>query len=282
MKICYSIIILFIIILSSELSAQYYENNLIKSVPLFTAKCEVNKFIRIKDAEILASNKVREVRLKNEENKPIGKLVVNAFGYIEDYYIYNEVTEIIETHWRFGYDVGNNLTSANLRAGRLRINYILTYENNQLASIHCDSAGIESQYDFAYVDGKIFKITLLDLTNNIEKEKYYFDYDADAGLISVKEGSSAEKMIEITYGKNKITFAARNSPVEIITFNDERILNETFKYNFDSNPKSAVYRAYYTTYKYSFLENGLIEKLELTDTSKKIIFTQNYEYVFFN
>ncbi len=88
MKTYYSIIIIFILIYSQEISAQYYENSLIKNVPYFVAKCEVNKSIRDKDAEILASNKVREVWLKNNDSKPIGKLVVNAFGYIEDFYTY--------------------------------------------------------------------------------------------------------------------------------------------------------------------------------------------------
>lgn len=280
MKIYFSIIFIFLLNFSSDLNAQYYENNLITNVPLFVAKSEMNKFIRTKDAEILASNKVKEVRLKNEESKPIGKLVVNASGYIEDYFSYNEATEIIEVHWRFGYDVNNNMTSANLRAGRQRINYILTYENNLLASIHCDSAGIESRYDFAYVDGKIFKMTLLDVTNDTVKEKYYFDYDSEARLTSVKEESSAEKMIDIAYRKNKIVFTARNSPAETITLIGERILDETYKYHYDSNPKSAVYRVYYTSNNYTFLENGLIEKLELTDATEKKIFTQYYEYTF--
>lgn len=282
MKICCAIILLFILIFSQEISAQYYENNLINNIPNFIAKSEVNKFIRDKDAQILASNKVREVHLKNEEKKPIGKLVINASGFIEDYYSYNEVTEIIEVHWRFGYDVNNNMTSANLRAGRMRINYILTYENNLLASVHCDSAGMQSQYDFAYVDGKIFKVTLLDLTNDTVKEKYYFDYDSEVRLTGVKEESSADKMISISYGKNKITISARNFPVETIILNDDRIIDETYKYNYDSNPKSAVYRAYYTSNNYTFLENGLIEKLELTNATEKKIFTQYYEYVYLN
>ena len=127
------IIILFAVyLIPLPASAQYYQSNVIDEVLFFVVKNEVTKSIRTKDAQILASNKVREVLISNDSKKPVGKLLINNFGFAEDFYTYNDTSGMIETHWRFGYDVNNNMTSASLRKGRQRINYILSYDSTRI------------------------------------------------------------------------------------------------------------------------------------------------------
>ena len=218
------IIILFAVyLIPLPASAQYYQSNVIDEVLFFVVKNEVTKSIRTKDAQILASNKVREVLISNDSKKPVGKLLINNFGFAEDFYTYNDTSGMIETHWRFGYDVNNNMTSASLRKGRQRINYILSYENNMLAGIHSDSAGVESRYDFVYVDGKIFKVTLRNLVNDATGAKYFFNYDNAGDLISVLNESRDAELFRVTYGDSYVRIDNISSKAISYQVKNERI-----------------------------------------------------------
>lgn len=268
------IIILFAVCLFPlSANAQYEQTSVIDDVLFFIVKNEVTKSVRIKDAQILVSNKVREVMINNESKKPIGKLLINNFGYAEDFYTYNDASGMIEVHWRLGYDVNNNLTSASLRKGRLRVNYILSYENNQLSSIHSDSAGVESQYDFAYVEGKIFKVTLLNLVKDTIAAKYYFNYDNTGQLTSVLNESRDGELLRITYNNSFIRID--NLTTEAITYEikNERIDRYSAVYDHSSGESKDDFIK-----DYIYSSNGLIERVFVKSLMGVPIRTEEYEY----
>lgn len=267
------IIILAVYLFPLSANAQYYQSNVIDDVLFFIVKNELTGTVRIKDAQILASNKVREVMINNESKKPIGKLLINNFGYTEDFYTYNDTSGMIEVHWRFGYDVNNNLTSASLRKGRLRVNYILSYENNQLASIHSDSAGVESQYDFAYVEGKIFKVTQLDLVRETVGAKYYFNYDNDGQLRSLLNESRDIELFRITYKNTNIRIDDLITRAVRYDVNDGRINNYSEVHGNSPDTKGMDY-----VKDYIYSSNGLIERVFIKSLMGKPIYTEEYEY----
>ena len=272
------IIILFALyLIPLPASAQYYQSNVIDDVLFFIVKNEVTKSIRTKDAQILASNKVREVLISNESKKPVGKLLINNFGYAEDFYTYNDTSGMIETHWRFGYDVNNNMTSASLRKGRQRINYILSYENNMLAGIHSDSAGVESRYDFAYVEGKIFKVTLLDLAKDTTGAKYFFNYDNAGELISVLNESRDEELFRVTYGNSYLRIDNISSKAISYQIKNDRI----DYYSIVNSNASADIDKDDLTKEYIYSSKGLIEKIFVKSPVGKPLGTEEYEYNYY-
>ncbi|MBN8572162.1 MAG: hypothetical protein J0M18_21270 [Ignavibacteria bacterium] len=278
------IIVLFAVCLFPlSANAQYVQSNVIDDVLYFVVKNEVTESIRIKDAQILASNKVREVLISNDSKKPIGKLLINNFGYTEDFYTYNDTSGMIEVHWRFGYDVNNNMTSASLRKGRQRINYILSYENNQLASIHKDSAGVEGRYDFTYTDGIIYKITVLNFTVDTSTTNYYLNYDDKKRPVSIfikiGDGSRNEILSEIIYQNSTVHIHNLSLPDIAYDFQNERISNYTTTIVYD-NPASAIVRKEKTEYEYFYSDNGLIKSIEVKFPNGKQIYTEHYEYTF--
>ncbi len=272
------IIILFAVyLIPLSANAQYYQSNVIDEVLFFVVKNEVSKSICIKDAQILASNKVREVMISNESKKPVGKLLINNFGYAEDFYTYNDTSGMIETHWRFGYDVNNNMTSASLRKGRQRINYILSYENNMLAGIHSDSAGVESRYDFAYVEGKIFKVTLLDLAKDTTGAKYFFNYDNAGELISVLNESRDEELFRVTYGNSYLRIDNISSKAISYQIKNDRI----DYYSIVNSNASADIDKDDLTKEYIYSSKGLIEKIFVKSPVGKPLRTEEYEYNYY-
>ncbi len=272
------IIILFAVyLIPLPASAQYYQSNVIDEVLFFVVKNEVTKSIRTKDAQILASNKVREVLISNDSKKPVGKLLINNFGFAEDFYTYNDTSGMIETHWRFGYDVNNNMTSASLRKGRQRINYILSYENNMLAGIHSDSAGVESRYDFAYVEGKIFKVTLLDLAKDTTGAKYFFNYDNAGELISVLNESRDEELFRVTYGNSYLRIDNISSKAISYQIKNDRI----DYYSIVNSNASADIDKDDLTKEYIYSSKGLIEKIFVKSPVGKPLRTEEYEYNYY-
>ena len=272
------IIILFAVyLIPLPASAQYYQSNVIDEVLFFVVKNEVTKSIRTKDAQILASNKVREVLISNDSKKPVGKLLINNFGFAEDFYTYNDTSGMIETHWRFGYDVNNNMTSASLRKGRQRINYILSYENNMLAGIHSDSAGVESRYDFAYVDGKIFKVTLLNLAKDTTGAKYFFNYDNAGELISVLNESRDEELFRVTYGNSYLRIDNISSKAISYQIKNDRI----DYYSIVNSNASADIDKDDLTKEYIYSSKGLIEKIFVKSPVGKPLRTEEYEYNYY-
>ncbi len=272
------IIILFAVyLIPLSANAQYYESNVIDDVLFFVVKNEVSKSICIKDAQILASNKVREVLISNDSKKPVGKLLINNFGFAEDFYTYNDTSGMIETHWRFGYDVNNNMTSASLRKGRQRINYILSYENNMLADIHSDSAGAESRYDFAYVEGKIFKVTLLDLAKDTVVAKCYFNYDNAGDLISVLNESRDAELFRVTYGDSYVRIDNISSKAISYQVKNERI----DYYSIVNSNASADIDKDDLTKEYIYSSKGLIEKIFVKSPVGKPLRTEEYEYNYY-
>lgn len=272
------IIILFAVyLIPLSANAQYYESNVIDDVLFFVVKNEVSKSICIKDAQILASNKVREVLISNDSKKPVGKLLINNFGFAEDFYTYNDTSGMIETHWRFGYDVNNNMTSASLRKGRQRINYILSYENNMLAGIHSDSAGVESRYDFAYVEGKIFKVTLLDLAKDTTGAKYFFNYDNAGELISVLNESRDEELFRVTYGNSYLRIDNISSKAISYQIKNDRI----DYYSIVNSNASADIDKDDLTKEYIYSSKGLIEKIFVKSPVGKPLGTEEYEYNYY-
>ncbi len=272
------IIILFAVyLIPLSANAQYYQSNVIDEVLFFVVKNEVTKSIRTKDAQILASNKVREVLISNESKKPVGKLLINNFGYVEDFYTYNDTSGMIETHRRFGYDVNNNMTSASLRKGRQRINYILSYDNNMLAGIHSDSAGVESRYDFAYVEGKIFKVTLLDLAKDTTGAKYFFNYDNAGELISVLNESRDEELFRVTYGNSYLRIDNISSKAISYQIKNDRI----DYYSIVNSNASADIDKDDLTKEYIYSSKGLIEKIFVKSPVGKPLRTEEYEYNYY-
>ncbi len=273
-----AIIILFAVyLIPLSANAQYYESNVIDEVLFFVVKNEVTKSILTKDAQILASNKVREVLISNDSKKPVGKLLINNFGFAEDFYTYNDTSGMIETHWRFGYDVNNNMTSASLRKGRQRINYILSYENNMLASIHSDSAGVESLYDFAYVDGKIFKVTLLNLAKDTTGAKYFFNYDNAGELISVLNESRDAELFRVTYGDSYLRIENISSKATSYHIKNERI----DYYSIVNSNASADMDKDDLTKEYIYSSKGLIEIIFVKSPLGKPLRTEEYEYNYY-
>lgn len=272
------IIILFAVyLIPLSASAQYYQSNVIDEVLFFIVKNEAAKSIRIKDAQILASNKVREVLMSNNSKKPVGKLLINNFGYAEDFYTYNDTSGMIESHWRFGYDVNNNMTSASLRKGRLRVNYILSYENNKVSGIHSDSAGVESRYDFVYVDGKIFKVTLLNLAKDTTGAKYFFNYDNTGELISVLNESRDAELFRVTYGDSYLRI--ENISGKAISY---QIKNDRIDYYsiVNNNPSADIDKDDLTN-EYIYSTKGLIEKVIVKSPVGKPLRTEEYKYNFY-
>lgn len=271
------IIILFAVyLIPLSASAQYYQSNVIDEVLFFIVKNEAAKSIRIKDAQILASNKVREVLMSNNSKKPVGKLLINNFGYAEDFYTYNDTSGMIESHWRFGYDVNNNMTSASLRKGRLRVNYILSYENNKVSGIHSDSAGVESRYDFAYVDGKIFKVTLLNLAKDTTGAKYFFNYDNTGELISVLNESRDAELFRITYNNSVIRIDNLTSEAITYEIKNERIDRYSAVYDHSSDESKDDFIK-----DYIYSSNGLIERVFVKSLMGKPVGTEEYEYNYY-
>lgn len=272
------IIILFAVyLIPLSANAQYYQSNVIDEVLFFVVKNEVTKSIRTKDAQILASNKVREVLISNESKKPVGKLLINNFGYVEDFYTYNDTSGMIETHRRFGYDVNNNMTSASLRKGRQRINYILSYDNNMLTGIHSDSAGVESRYDFVYVDGKIFKVTLLNLAKDTTRAKYFFNYDNAGELISVLNESRDAELFRVTYGDSYVRIDNISSKAISYQVKNERI----DYYSIVNSHASADIDKDDLTKEYIYSSKGLIEKIFVKSPVGKPLGTEEYEYNYY-
>ena len=272
------IIILFAVyLIPLSANAQYYQSNVIDEVLFFVVKNEVSKSICIKDAQILVSNKIREVMISNESKKPVGKLLINNFGFAEDFYTYNDTSGMIETHWRFGYDVNNNMTSASLRKGRQRINYILSYENNMLSGIHSDSAGVESRYDFVYVDGKIFKVTLLNLAKDTTGAKYFFNYDNAGELISVLNESRDEELFRVTYGDSYVRIDNISSKAISYQIKNDRI----DYYSIVNSNASADIDKDDLTKEYIYSSKGLIEKIFVKSPVGKPLRTEEYEYNYY-
>jgi hypothetical protein len=280
MQKIFILFILSLIISGQKIHAQYYEKNVVDNVTHFIVSREVNKSLLNKDAQILSANKVNLALIKTDEKKTIGKLLINNLGFIEDYYAFDSETETIIQHWRYSYDANNNMTSAYLRAERLRINYTFTYENNLLASIHCDSAGTESQYDFAYENGKILKVTLLDLTKDTVAAKYFFNYDSAGKLESVSDENNETVFFKITYKDNEVTISNGSLFSDSYRFEEERLKSSTRNYHKEFNPKSAVVRKYIIIDNFFYSSNGLIEKI-VTNFPAGKAFTQNFEYEFF-
>ncbi len=272
-----------IIIFYSDVKAQYYENYIIYDVTRFIVKNSANKNIRDKDAEVLKQNKVNEVWIKNEESKPVGKLLVNNSGYIEDYYTFDSVTEAIVTHWRYGYDANNNLAAASLREGRLRLNYYFSYENNLLASIHIDSAGVESQYDIAYSPaGEIIKTTLLDLTQDTVAGINFYTYDSEGRLAYVSNEARDLILYQVNYSENSFRISIPFLFEDFFKTADGRIEEETYSFTGKKHTsRKRLTDEIIFAAKYSFNEKGLIDNVKVK-SSKTVETTKYYEYGYFN
>jgi len=266
-------LILFSVLIFTGAEAQYYDNYLIENVPAFIVKTAVNKNIRDADAEVLKKNKVQEIRIKNSEGQYTHKLLINNFGYMEEYAEFNPAEDRLTAQWRLGYDVNNNLTAVTRREGRIRMGHILTYENNLLASIQVDSSGDQRQFDFAYSpDKKIMTVTLLDLAKDTTAEKYFFEYDAEGRLLGVSDESKTNFICDITFDNNTINISVRGNYTLNYKTENNRITEES-RSAFDSNPGE------YSTAKYFYGENGLIT--EVQRVKDNIFSTEKYEYVFY-
>lgn len=269
-----------IVFLSGSARAQYYDNYVINDAPSFIVLNTVNKSIRDKDAELLKNNMVREIFIKDKNNKPVRKMLINNFGYIEDYYTYNAETEAIKTHWRLGYSADNILTAASLREGRLRVNYILSYENDRLASIHVDSAGAESQHDFAYSpEGRIIKTTRLDLQRDTISSVSYYNYDSKGRLINVTDESKKIFLFEINYDNNSFRISRDGLSGKEFELDDNRIA----KISYTADVKEAEGKKvniFKTTEKFIYDSRGLVSEVYMkTNESGKE--SEKYEYSFY-
>lgn len=280
---------IFLSLICVSVNAQYLENYLVDDVPAFIVKSIVNKNIRDKDAETLRKNNVKEVLIKNEEGKIISKLLVNHFGYIEEYISFNSETQRMEAQWRFGFDDNNNMTAATRReekaGGRIRVNHIFTYENNLLASVLRDSSGNETQYDFAHSpDGKITKITLLEFTNYTKVYADIFNYDSEGRLIGFSSEEGGEKIYEVSYDYNSVSISSnslQNLLNDTYTFEGDRITEESYSlYIMPTDVSSPQAEPVSFTEKYSYDEKSLIKdvKLKSSKTSESM---ETYEYVFY-
>ncbi|MBS1494765.1 MAG: hypothetical protein JST55_14715 [Bacteroidetes bacterium] len=273
-KIKLLLILISLFSISSVSYAQYYQSTMIEYAPLFIIKNSVNKEIRDADAEVLKTNKVKEVLVKNDAGKYTHKMLVNNFGYIEDYMLFDPVDERLTAQWRFGYDANTNLTAVTRKEGRIRMSYIFTYEKNLLASIHIDSSGIESQYDFAYTsDNKITKATLLDLVKDTVAEKYFFGYDSYGRLIKVNDEKKSDLLCDISYTDNSINIFIKDEYSFIYELKNKRISEELYSL-LGLGPSN-----YSVVIKYFYDENGLIT--EVQKTMDNIYTSEKYEYVFY-
>lgn len=257
--------------------AQYAEFYAIEVPERYVMTSLLFKDILLKDEEVMKANKVKEVLIK-KDGKITTKMLVNAEGYVEDYYTFNSETEAIEEHWRFGYGAGNILTSAYYRYKRERINYILSYENDRLASIHCDSSGKESQWDFAYNDNKITKMTLLNLQSDKAAGVYNFIYNKKGALEKLTD--EAGEGYSIKNNKNSVIIAYGNYFANTYQFEDGRIKERTFEYQTKGELKTQTYPKKITTSEeYFYNEKGLItESTANTSTGEK---KSEYEYSFY-
>ncbi len=269
-------------LISITANAQYSDNYLIDDLQIFIVKNVVNKNIRDKDAEVLHTNKVKEVYIKNEDGIVSTILLINNFGFIEEYITFNEQTDLMESQWRFGYDANNNMTAASQKEGRIRINYIFTYENNLIASIYCSSDGKETQYDFAHMpDGKIMKMTLLEFQTYTKLDVNYFNYDSDGKFINLTD-ENQNILYETTYDNNTVNIRNTGSFKNTYTYLADRITEES--YTFYSKRHLGVTKqidAINFTEKYSYDEKNLVKDVQLK-SSKTSESKETYEYVYYN
>lgn len=271
------IIFVFLFLIYLNARAQYAEFYTIEVPERYVMTSLLFKDILLKDAEVMKANKVKEVYIKSE-GKITAKMLVNAEGYIEDYYTFNSETEAIEEHWRFGYGGGNILTSAYYRYNRERINYILSYENDRLASIHCDSSGKESQWDFAYEESKISKMTLLDLQSDKAAGVYNFIYNKKGALEKLTD--EAGEGYSIKNNKNSVTIAYGNYFANTYKFEEGRIKERIFEYQTKGELKTQTYpKKIKTSEEYTYNEKGMItESTAKTSTGEE---KRVYEYSFY-
>jgi hypothetical protein len=267
------IILTFILFtLSLSAHAQIYENYLFEDVNLFIAKCSINKNIRDKDAEVLKQNNVKQVIIKNEDGKIVSKLLINRFGYIEEYNSFSGIDETLEAQWRFGYDDKNNLTAVSRREGRYRVNHIFSYENNLLASVQSDSNGVQFQADVAhYEDGRIMRVTSFQLDGTYELIKQNYNYDSDNRLKIVSDENNEKIFYEISYKKNSVSINLPSIMKDTYKFKDDRITEEIYTFYTEKNIKAEQY--------YGYDEKGLVSAVKIR-TSKTKPTVESYEYVF--
>lgn len=270
----FSILIFLTSLIFSNAKAQYGEFYLFDNVPMYIINTFATAKLMLNDAEVLKGNKVMEVRVKNDSGKIITKMLINKFGYVEEYINYNPVEDRFTSQWRLGYDVNNNLTAVSKKEGRNRQNYILTYDNNRLASIHIDSLGIESQYDFARDStGKLFKITLLDLVRDTVKEKYLLEYNSDGKITNLRDENKSNLQIDISYSESGFIVTTKDNSIITYKISNGRIQEKTYTL-LNQNPGD-----YTENTKYFYSDNGLIS--EVQKTMDNIYIEYKYEYVFY-
>ncbi|MBS1516354.1 MAG: hypothetical protein JSS63_15080 [Bacteroidetes bacterium] len=272
------LILVLLLFISINARAQYAEFYAIEVPERYVMGTLLFKDILLKDAEVMKSNKVKEVYIKTGE-KTEEKMLVNSQGYIEDYYTFNPETDAIETHWRFGYGEGNILTSAYFRHARQRINYILSYENGRLAKINCDSAGTESQWSFEYEAGRMSKMIYTKSAFDSFALTYNFLYDAESRVISVQTGDG-EKIYSITYDNSSLKISYGMIFSNKYKFKDERITEKVFEYQTKEYLQTQTPSKIITTQEeYIYNEKGLItESVIKSDSNEK---KSVFEYSFY-
>jgi len=269
------ILIALLLVICASAHAQYSEFYIIDSPERYVMGTVLFKDVLLKDAELAKANRVKEMYIQ-KDGKILTKLLVNSEGYVEDYYTFNEETQAISTHWRFGYGAGNILTSAYYRYERKRINYILSYENNRLASIHCDSNGVESQWDIAYEGDKISKMTWLDLVNDKVRSVIYFNYDKKVVLENISDESGNE-MYKIIWKKNECTIKYTEEFSNIYKFDNDRLTERIFKYMMKGDLSTQTYpKEIKTSESYIYDEKGLIKEAAMKSSSPD----EKYEFVY--
>lgn len=269
------ILVVLLLVMCANAHAQYSEFYIMDSPERYVMGTILFKDVLAKDADVMKANKVKEMYIQSN-GKITSKMLVNTEGYVEDYYTFNEKTEAIMTHWRLGYGAGNILTSAYYRYERQRINYILSYENNRLASIHCDSNGVESQWNIAYEDDKIAKMTWLDLANDKVRSVIYFNYDKKGALKNISDENEKE-IFRITWKKNECTIKYAEEFSNIYKFDNDRLTERIFRYRLKDDMSTNMYQKEIKTSEvYIYDEKGLIKE----GTAKTSSSEEKYEFVY--
>jgi len=271
---------LLFILLSINASAQYYNNVVITDVNFFIVNSDANKSIRAADAETLKKNMVREVKIKNSEGKITRQLLVNQMGYIETYAIFDDVTELLQQEYRFGYDPDNNLVSCTVKGDEISLSHTLTYENGMLASVDVDSLGYLTKYNIARdSSGRILKATLLN-QEGWELQKYIYRYHSENLVEEITNEENSTAYYTFIYQKNRMKYYLPFSNVDEYEFKDDRITKEerTFPLKSYLSRKPLNIKI---TKKYFYKKNGLIDYIKITESNKRTT-KEIYEYGYFD